>query len=98
MVERYREVFRILAEREAKRGRFGSTITGPDREIYSVKNSFKYERSNRYSNILSYDKTSVRVRGKGYLNANIVVARNGHWWVAAQVSHPANFHRNRYLL
>jgi hypothetical protein len=91
MADKYREVFQILADRETKRARFGrsrsDSIGGPERAInYSVQNSFKYERSNRYSNILSYDKTSVKVRGKGYLNANIVVARNGHWWVAAQVS------------
>ena len=89
--DKYREVFQILADRETKRARFGrsrsDSIGGPERAInYSVQNSFKYERSNRYSNILSYDKTSVKVRGKGYLNANIVVAKNGHWWVAAQVS------------
>jgi hypothetical protein len=91
MADKYREVFQILADRETKRARFGrsrsDSIGGPERAInYSVQNSFKYERSNRYSNILSYDKTSVKVRGKGYLNANIVVAKNGHWWVAAQVS------------
>jgi protein tyrosine phosphatase len=91
MADKYRVVFQILADRENKRARSGRTrsdsIGGPERAInYSVQNSFKYERSNRYSNILSYDKTSVKVRGKGYLNANIVVARNGHWWVAAQVS------------
>jgi protein tyrosine phosphatase len=91
MADKYREVFQILADRENKRARSGrarsDSIGGPERAVnYSVQNSFKYERSNRYSNILSYDKTSVKVRGKGYLNANIVVARNGHWWVAAQVS------------
>jgi hypothetical protein len=91
MSERYKEVFKMLAERELKRVRYGRAdfSGGPEKtaqEKYSVSNSFKYERSNRYSNILSYDRTSVRVRGKGYLNANIVVARNGHWWVAAQVS------------
>jgi hypothetical protein len=94
MADKHREVFQILADRETKRARFGrsrsDSIGGPERAInYSVQNSFKYERSNRYSNILSYDKTSVKVRGKGYLNANIVVAKNGHWWVAAQVSHVA---------
>jgi protein tyrosine phosphatase len=91
MADKYREVFQILADRENKRSRYGrsrsNSIGGPERAInYSVASSIKYERSNRYSNILSYDKTSIKVRGKGYLNANIVVARNGHWWVAAQVS------------
>jgi protein tyrosine phosphatase len=90
MGDKYREVFQILADRENKRNRYGrsrSDSVGPEKAVnYAVANSFKYERSNRYSNILSYDKTSVKVRGKGYLNANIVVARNGHWWVAAQVS------------
>lgn len=91
MADKYREVFQILADRENKRVRSGRTrsdsVGGPERAVnYSIQNSVKYERSNRYSNILSYDKTSVKVRGKGYLNANIVVARNGHWWVAAQVS------------
>jgi len=91
MADKYREVFHILADRENRRSRSSrarsDSVGGPERAInYSVQNSTKYERSNRYSNILSYDKTSVRVRGKGYLNANIVVARNGHWWVAAQVS------------
>jgi len=91
MADKYREVFQILADRENKRVRSGrsrsDSIGGPERAInYSVHNSTKYERSNRYSNILSYDKTSIKVRGKGYLNANIVVAKNGHWWVAAQVS------------
>jgi len=91
MADKYGEVFQILADRENKRVRSGRSrsysIGGPERAInYSVQNSTKYERSNRYSNILSYDKTSIKVRGKGYLNANIVVAKNGHWWVAAQVS------------
>lgn len=98
MAGRYREVFHILADRENKRARSGrsraDSIGGPERAInYSTQESFKYERSNRYSNILSYDKTSVKVRGKGYLNANIVVARNGHWWVAAQVSRVTSIDR-----
>jgi protein tyrosine phosphatase len=90
MSDKYREVFRILAEREHKRARYAVPTPpvedGPQRELYSVANSFKYQAMNRYSNILSYDKTSVKVKGKGYINANIVVGRNGHWWVAAQVS------------
>lgn len=88
LAERYKEVFKILAEREYRRGRFGQgkVASSLEKDKYSISTSLKYERSNRYSNILSYDKTSVKVKGKGYLNANIVVAKNGHWWVAAQVS------------
>ena len=88
VAERYKEVFKILAEREYRRGRFGQgkVASSLEKDRYSISTSLKYERSNRYSNILSYDKTSVKVKGKGYLNANIVVAKNGHWWVAAQVS------------
>jgi hypothetical protein len=92
MSDKYREVFRLLAEREYRRGSYAvpprpnvAYEPSAERDMYSVDNSFKNQGQNRYSNILSYDKTSVKVKGKGYINANVVVGRNGHWWVAAQV-------------
>lgn len=57
----------------------------PENVFYSVTNSQRHKGGNRYSDILSYDRTSVTAGEKGYLNANVVCGANGHWWVAAQV-------------
>jgi hypothetical protein len=55
----------------------------PEQLFYSTKASLKYRTSNRYSNILAFDRTAVDVGGR-YLNANVICARGG-WWVGAQV-------------
>ena len=51
-----------------------------------MNNSVKYSEDNRYSNVLAYDRTAVRVNGEVYLNANVVCDGRGRWYVAAQVS------------
>lgn len=79
----------ILAEREQHR-RLLSILPpqrhpAPEQVFYSVANSKRNRGSNRYSDVLAYDRTSVQVGTGGYINANVVCGPNGHWWVAAQV-------------
>lgn len=83
-------VYDILAEREQHR-RFLSLLPelrhpAPEQVFYSVTNSKLHRSGNRYSNILSYDRTSIQIGQAGYINANVVCGLNGRWWVAAQVS------------
>lgn len=82
-------VFSTLAVRDSQRRqcslRPNSHYRSPEDVFYSVANSVRNKEDNRYSDILSYDRTSVIVGDKGYLNANIVCS-GGYWWVAAQVS------------
>lgn len=81
-----RAVFSILAERESLRLEYSRSPDAPLHAFYSVANSRNNRASNRYSNILAYDRTAIKVDGLGYLNANVVCDSRGGWWVASQVS------------
>ena len=83
-------VYSILSEREAirlgySRPRPPPNYPSPQHIFYSVVNSLKYRTTNRYSNILAYDRTAIKVDNDGYLNANVVCDGKGSWWVASQV-------------
>lgn len=77
--------YRVLADREATRLEY-SQLQKPSigQAFYSVHNSLKHRRDNRYSNVLAYDRTAVTVDGE-YLNANVVTDGKGGRWIAAQV-------------
>lgn len=60
--------------------------SAPEDMFYSVEESRAAGRKNRYRDVLAYDRSSVRVNGSDYLNANVVADGRGQWWVAAQVS------------
>jgi protein tyrosine phosphatase len=89
-------VYHLLTKRESVRVSYSNQAHhlthhihrhgAPEEVFYSVRNSLKYRKSNRYSNILAYDRTAVQVDGDGYLNANVVCDGKGNWWVASQVS------------
>jgi hypothetical protein len=89
-------VYHLLTKRESARASHTDPFhqlthrlhrhPAPEEVFYSVHNSVKYRTSNRYSNILAYDRTAVQVDGDGYLNANVVCDGKGSWWVASQVS------------
>lgn len=79
-----------LGRRERQRMHFSLSEApmrrkSPEEAFYSVENSVRNRRGNRYSNIMAYDRTAVLVDGEGYLNANVVVSEGGQWWVASQV-------------
>ncbi|OXG11151.1 hypothetical protein C366_06190 [Cryptococcus neoformans Tu401-1] len=83
--------YRVLADREVTRLEY-SLLHKPSTEqaFYSVHNSLKHRRNNRYSNVLAYDRTAVTVDGE-YLNANVVTDGKGGRWIAAQAPPPQTF-------
>lgn len=83
-----KDVLVILTDREKNRLEHSMNWihSTPAHAFYSVANSMKHQNSNRYSNILAYDRTAVALEGGGYLNANVVCDARGGWWVASQVS------------
>lgn len=87
-----RHVWEVLEERENARQRISMLqlrqAAGPEGIFYSVNNSVKHSKHNRYSNVLAYDRTAVRVDGESYLNANVVCNGRGRWYVAAQAPPP----------
>ncbi|RSH86968.1 hypothetical protein EHS25_003456 [Saitozyma podzolica] len=95
-------VYHLLTKRESARASHTDPFhqlthrlhrhPAPEEVFYSVHNSLKYRTSNRYSNILAYDRTAVQVDGDGYLNANVVCDGKGSWWVASQAPVPGTFH------
>lgn len=76
--------FQLLQARERQRMTIARTPTDPDYAFYSVARSQRNKHSNRYSDILAYDRTAVGGEDE-YLNANVVMGPDGGWWVAAQV-------------
>ncbi len=90
--EKIQHVFNMLAERERARLDFSlprpiPRYPTPQHVFYSVANSLRHRASNRYSNILAYDRTAVTADEGEYLNANVVCDGKGSWWVASQASH-----------
>jgi hypothetical protein len=84
----HRKAYVVLAEREARRMELSQSrprYPSPEHIYYSVQKSLSHRTSNRYSNILAYDRTAVSADGE-YLNANVVCDGKGGCWVAAQVS------------
>lgn len=85
------EAWKILCEREHARVGYSapSYYPTPEHSFYSTARSVKHRASNRYSNILAYDRTAV-LSSSGYLNANIV-SDGRQWWVASQAPTPQTF-------
>lgn len=83
-------VWEALQERERARAYFsrlsveGGRYPSPESVFYSTRDSRSERERNRYSDVLAYDRTAVRVEGR-YLNASVVLDNIGNWWVAAQV-------------
>jgi protein-tyrosine phosphatase len=89
--EYLQHVYKILSERErirldCSRPQKTPGYPTPEQVFYSVANSLNFRTSNRYYNILAYDRTAVAVNAEGYLNANVICDTKGGWWVASQVS------------
>lgn len=78
-----RQSYSVLAKREVARAAEWNNHASP----YCAIRSKTHSACNRYSDILAYDRTAVRTKDGGYLNANVVRDHKGRWWVAAQVSH-----------
>lgn len=90
MTAKQEEHWAVLGRRERDRQGLSLSQTpldrkSPEEAFYSVENSIRNRRGNRYSNIMAYDRTAVLVEDKEYLNANVVVSEGGQWWVASQV-------------
>ena len=84
------EAWKILCERE--HARYISTAAAhlsPSDTFYSTARSMQNRASNRYNNILAYDRTAV-LSSAGYLNAN-VISDGRQWWVASQAPTPQTF-------
>lgn len=83
------QAWNTLENRELARSTLSACAhraSAPEDLYYSVEESRAAGTKNRYRDVLAYDRTSVRVDGNGYLNANVVADTKGQWWVAAQVS------------
>lgn len=84
-----RRVWDVLQERERVRMSLSraaaSRYPPPEAVVFALEESRHAREDNRYSDVLAYDRTSVRVDGKHYLNASVVSDPSGNWWVAAQV-------------
>lgn len=81
------QVWKVLEHRERQRllwSRLSGRASAPENVFYSVTNSLKHRRFNRYADILAYDRTALVVEGE-YLNANTVTDGRGGRWVASQV-------------
>lgn len=81
------KVWDVLEHRDRQRilwSRLQSRSLAPENVYYSVANSLKHRHLNRYSDILAYDRTAIKVEGE-YLNANVVRDGRGGQWVASQV-------------
>ncbi|EIW70073.1 hypothetical protein TREMEDRAFT_61835 [Tremella mesenterica DSM 1558] len=98
--EHIRKVWKILQEREQARMTISAPRShrAPEQIFYSVMNSLRNKKHNRYSNILAYDRTAVVVHDDGYLNANVVCDSKGGWWVAAQAPPPESQHSFFYAI
>lgn len=90
-------VFDLLQQRENNRRELSlASLLPTDRPLtpaqkwYSVARSKQYRSDNRYSDVLSYDRTSVRFgrpdeHAINYINANEVPLSIADRWIAAQV-------------
>ncbi|KAL1412507.1 hypothetical protein Q8F55_000253 [Vanrija albida] len=92
-----RRVWDVLQERERvrmsrARQASSSRYVPPEAVVFTLEESRHARDDNRYSDVLAYDRTSVRVDGRHYLNASVVSDPSGNWWVAAQAPLPHTFY------
>ena len=79
--------YKLLAERETTRLVYSQPVDDPTPQhtFFSVSRSLRNGSGNRYSNVLSYDRTCVASESQTYLNANVVSDLTSRWWIASQV-------------